>query len=74
MQKMRFDVFGRHILVERHTDRWAVFYAGPEGKRRPADGIMIPSSLLEEEEIERYLDDLCHEWATAKHPSVRRLD
>ena len=70
---MRFDVFGRQLVVERLGDRWVAFYQGPEGKRRPADGIVIPPDLLESE-IGQYLDDLCHEWATRKHPTVRRLE
>lgn len=70
---MRFDVFGRQLIVERQADRWAASYLGAEGKRRPADDIVIPPDVLESE-IGRYLDDLCHEWATGRHPAVRRLE
>ena len=27
-----------------------------------------------ESEMQQYLGDLCHEWATERHPSVKRLD
>ena len=68
---MRFDVFGRELIVERSNDGWAVFYSG-EGKRLPANNIIIPSSITEEE-IAGYLEDLFHEAATPSHNDVRRL-
>ena len=60
---MVFDVFGRRVIVHGTDEQWTAFYGGADGKRRPARGIVIPSSLRAEE-IERYLADLCHEWAT----------
>jgi hypothetical protein len=41
--------------------------------RRPARDIVIPDGL-EESDIERYLDDLCHEWASDNNNRVRRID
>jgi hypothetical protein len=70
---MKLDVFGRRLLVEESEDGWSVFYLGPEGKRRPAHDIVVPS-FLAETEIEGYLADLCHEWATERHPDVKRLE
>jgi len=69
---MRFDVFGRQVVVERREGAWAVFYPGAEGKRRRADDLVIPASVREED-LARYLEDLCHEWATEESPSVRRI-
>jgi len=69
---IQFDVFGKTILVARRTECWEVYYPGPDGKRRPAGDIVIPSDIAESE-LEQYLSDLCHEWATEKHPSVVRL-
>jgi hypothetical protein len=68
----RFDVFGRLVLVSKNDGRWTAWYAGDEGKRRLASDIVIPSDI-EEGDLERYLADLCHEWATSRHQSVRRL-
>ncbi len=51
---------------------WATFYLGVEGKRRPATEIVVPQDIPESE-IEQYLGDLCHEWATKQHPDVKRL-
>ena len=72
VKPMRFDVFGRAVAIERAGDRWSVYYLGTEGKRRPARDIVVPSDRPASE-IERCLADLCHEWATRRHPSVRRL-
>ena len=68
----KFDVFGRVVLIEKTQNGWASFFAGSDGKRRPAD-LVIPGSL-KPQELAGYLDDLCHEWATERHPVVRRLD
>ena len=72
MASMRFNVFGREILVIRSETGWELFYPG-EGKRRPALDLMMPPDISESE-IEQYLGDLCHEWATARHPSVTRIE
>ena len=69
---MVFDVFGRRVTVLRTEGGWQAFYGGTDGKRRPARDIVIPSDTAEEE-IERYLADLCHEWASTRAPDVRRV-
>ena len=69
---MVFDVFGRRVIVDRQGERWVAFYAGADGKKRAAKDIVIPSELGESE-LEQWLDDLCHEWATATQPDVRRI-
>ena len=69
---IKFDVYGRRITVELAGDAWRVWYNGADGKRRPAEDLPIPGQLVAEE-IESYLADLCHEWATPQHPNVKRL-
>ena len=73
MSPVKFDVFGRLVLVAESGGGWAAFYMGAEGKKRPAKDIVIPADILESE-IEQYLGDLCHEWATEQYPTVKRLD
>ena len=73
MTAMKFDVFGTPVLVSRANDRWTAYYLGAEGKRRPAPDIVVPADSPAAE-IELYLSDLCHEWATARHPAVTRID
>jgi hypothetical protein len=73
MKSIKFDVFGRRVLVVESEAGWSVFYLGPEGKRRPAHDILVPP-FVSESELERYLADLCHESATERHPHVRRLE
>lgn len=73
MKALRFDVFGRELLVARNGDGWVVYHVGTDGKRRPARDLVVPADIAPGE-IGRYLDDLCHEWATERHPRVERLD
>lgn len=72
MELMQFKVFGRPVLVERRAGAWLAMYPGPDGKRRPAEDIVIPPEVADAE-LEKYLTDLCHEWATPQHPSVHRI-
>ncbi len=69
----RFDVFGRHVAVEASDSGWVVYYPGDDGKRRRATDIVVPSNVSDSE-LPIYLADLCHEWATERHPVVSKLD
>lgn len=73
MKSLRFNVFGRQVLVTASADGWVAFYLSDDGKRRPASNLVIPSDIPETE-LEQYLGDLCHEWATPRHPGVERLE
>ena len=73
MKSITFNVFGRDILVVRSGSVWKAFYPGTEGKRRPARDIVIPPDTPESK-LARYLDDLCHEWASDRNNSVNRVD
>ena len=70
-ERLRFDVFGRRIDVERTEEGWRAFVPGTDGKRRPAH-ISIPPEF-NVDEVGRYLGDLFHESASPEHPSVRLL-
>lgn len=72
MKTLRFDVFGRNVVVSRVDGAWKAYYGGSEGKRRLATDIVIPASV-KETRLCQYLADLCHEWATSSHPDVRQL-
>ncbi len=73
MKPLKFDVYGRRVLVERSAGGWLAFYAGNEGKKRPATDIVIPDSLVETE-LAQYLADLFHESASRQHPEVKQID
>ena len=73
IKSIKFDVFGKIVLAIWKDDAWEIFYLDSEGKSRRATNIQIPS-FVDESDIEIYLMDLCHEWASDKHPTVRRLD
>lgn len=70
---MKFDVFGTLVEVVMREGAWRVFYLGSEGKKRLADDIVIPASVAESQ-LEEYLADIRHEYATATYSEVRRLD
>lgn len=69
-----YDVFGRHIGVQREGERWLVFRADlTERKFSRLYEVIIPDDLTETE-ILGWLDDIFHEAATEKHPEVRRIE
>ena len=71
-KSIKLDVFGKTVLAMRTSDGWSVFYLSDDGKRRPAHDIVVPD-FVNESEIENFLADLCHEWATEKNKNVRRM-
>ena len=73
MTPVKIKVYGVLVIVEKTDSGWAVFYPGADGRRRFAEDIVIPD-FIEESELENYLSDLYHEWASEKHPSVYRLE
>ena len=70
---IRLDVFGRKVLAVKSEDGWQLFYSSADGKRRPADDLVVPPFVAESEMVS-FLEDLCHEWASDTHPEVQRLD
>ncbi len=70
--RIKLDVFGRPMLVERTASGWQIFDLGSDGKRRLARDVVIPD-LISEGELEQYLADIFHESATKRHPRVTRL-
>ena len=73
MSPMKFDIYGKQVTICRENDAWKIELLSDDGKKRPAANIFIPR-FITESEIEQYLEDLCHEWATEKYPIVRRID
>lgn len=66
---MLLNVFGRDVEIVRQQGAWLAYYRGNEGKRRLAKDILIPESLCKTA-IPGYISDLCHEWASVRHPAV----
>ena len=69
---MKLDVFGTRVQVVAGPSGWSVYYLGEDGKRRAAKDIVVPSTLRRHE-VEQYIADICHEWATPEYPDVTRL-
>ena len=65
------EIFGRRLLVERTADGWQTFVPGDDGKRRPSPGVVIPSFVVTDDELLRYLADLWHESALPDRQTVR---
>jgi hypothetical protein len=73
MHPIKFDVYGKRVSILRTSGGWKIDYMSDQGKKRPATDLFIPG-FITESELEQYLADLCHEWATERHPNVRRID
>ena len=69
---IKFEVFGRDVIVEGSGAGWDAFYLGADGKRRIAHDILIPREL-KEDELCTYIADLCHESASKKYPDVKKI-
>ncbi len=71
MNELRFNVFGKLIVIGGKPGAWQAFYPGNNGTRRPAD-FVIPADVSEDG-LGEYLADLFHEDATPRRNTVRRL-
>lgn len=69
---IKLNVYGKMVSAQKTEQGWKVFFLGDDGRRRPATDLIIPSYITEEE-IEGYLSDMCHEWATNKNSDVYKL-
>ena len=65
------DVFGMRLVAERHGGSWRLFYRGADGKRRLATDLVVPEFVVTDDDLTRYLADLCHERATPANSEVR---
>ena len=72
-ETITLDVFGRRVMASKSATGWQIFYASTDGKRRPADDIMVPDFVSESELVD-FIADICHEWASEKYPGVKRID
>ena len=69
-----YDVFGRHIGVQRQGECWLLFRVDlNERKCSPLRGIIIPDDLPEAE-IPGWLGDIFHEAVSPRHPDVRLME
>jgi hypothetical protein len=69
---IKLNVFGKRVSAQKTEQGWEVFFLGDDGRKRPAYDLVIPS-FISEDEIESYLSDICHEWATDKNKDVYKL-
>ncbi len=69
---IRFDVYGTLMSVHRNRDEWQLFVESETSIRRRVYDVVIPEELREDE-LAGYLDDIYHENASEKHPSVKQI-
>lgn len=70
---MKFDIYGKKVLqVESRHGEWQVFYLG-NGIKRKTDDIYIPPSVAEHE-LEEYIGDVFHEWATHSNHEIKKIE
>jgi hypothetical protein len=69
---MKFSVYGKTIIAEESSKYWRLYYEGAQGKNQPAEDLKVPS-FIEEDELEEFLSDICHEWVSDRHPDVYRI-
>ncbi|MFM2586766.1 hypothetical protein [Vibrio sp. TBV020] len=70
--KMLFDVFGMKMSVERYEGEWRLYRESESSIKARVYDIYIPSDL-DESMVGRFLADMYHEYATSKHPEVKRI-
>ncbi|WP_438944494.1 DUF7661 family protein [Shewanella nanhaiensis] len=69
---LKFDVFGKAMLVQRKEGAWLLFIDSGLGLRSRVFDVVIPAELTEKD-LAGYLDDIFHEHSSEKHPHVIAL-
>lgn len=62
------------MQAERSPQRWRLYLAGPEGKRRPVPDLVVPTDIVTPKALVHFLDDHFHELATPANATVRIVD
>ena len=70
---IKFDVFGKQMSVIIKQHEWLLFNESDTGVRSRVYDVVITSELTEDE-LATYLDDIYHECASTRYPSVSRLN
>jgi hypothetical protein len=61
------------MFVERTDGEWRLLKESDTGMKTPVTDIAIPTDL-KESELKTYLDDIYHELASEKFPTVVRMN
>ena len=70
---LKFDVFGKTMLVERKQNCWLLFVDSGRGMRTRVFDVVIPPELAQAD-LAVYLDDIFHEHSSERHPNVTSID
>ncbi len=70
--KLKFNVFGRMMFVERQQGKWLLFRDSGTGVRSLVNDVVIPENLAESELL-NYLDDIYHERASEDFTAVIQI-
>lgn len=69
---IKFNVFGKRMSVVKKEQEWQLFNDPEVGIRSRVYDVIIPADI-KESELEKYLDDIYHEYASEKYPRVTKL-
>ncbi|REL35709.1 hypothetical protein DXX92_10360 [Thalassotalea euphylliae] len=70
---IKFDVFGKKMSVMKKELEWQLFNDSETGIHTRVYDVVIPSDL-NESELEKYLDDIYHEYSSERYSRVKRLN
>lgn len=66
-------MFLEKMSVIQKGQEWQLFNESDTGIRSRVYDVIIPSDLTENE-LEKYLDDIYHEYSSERHSKVKRLN
>ena len=72
-KRFSFDVFGKHMVIERQNEQWLLFNVSAQGMLFRNADVAIPAEMADVELL-TYLDDLFHESATIENAEIKILD
>jgi len=72
-KRFGFDVFGKHMVIERLNEQWLLFNVSAQGMLVRNTDVAIPADMADAELL-TYLDDLFHENATIENAEIKTLD
>ncbi len=70
---MKYNVYKRKLEIIKNNGTWTVFILGSDGKKRVSHDIFIPSSVSQEN-METFLEDLLHEWASPGNDKIYKIE
>ncbi len=68
----KFDVFGTTMSILKKDGEWLLYKESATSMRARVYDVVIPAEL-KSNELDKYLDDIYHEYSSEKHPNVKQI-